>query len=146
METGRVLPWIFKVKYVYYWTSTQKNKIAVLIPAKNIENQIRGPVIITVVGLSIGLLLLTVITIIGLNTFVVGPLHKFVGETNYTETSNLARRIEINSRDEIGRWPILQWNDRRLYSQKSLKRGKSSETIGTILRNWSRNARCVFRT
>ena len=68
-----------KKNYVYYRTSTQQNwKIAVLIPAKNIENQIRGPVVITVVGLSIGLLLLTVITIIGLNVFVVRPLHKFV--------------------------------------------------------------------
>jgi signal transduction histidine kinase len=93
-----------KRNYVYYRTSTQQNwKIAVLIPAKNIENQIRGPVIITVVGLSIGLLLLTVITLIGLNIFVVRPLHKFVGETNYiAETSNLERRIEIHSRDEIG--------------------------------------------
>ena len=41
-----------KENYVYYRTSTQQNwKIAVLIPAKNIENQIRGPVIITVVGI-----------------------------------------------------------------------------------------------
>ncbi len=93
-----------KENYVYYRTSTQQNwKIAVLIPAKNIENQIRGPVVITVVGLSIGLLLLTVITLIGLHVFVVRPLHRFVGETNYiAETSNLERRIEIHSGDEIG--------------------------------------------
>jgi signal transduction histidine kinase len=90
--------------YVYYRTSTQQNwRIAVLIPAKNIENEIRGPVIIMVVGLSIGLLLLTVVTIIGLNVFVVRPLHRFVRETNYiAETSNLERRIEIRSGDEIG--------------------------------------------
>jgi signal transduction histidine kinase len=92
-----------KNNYVYYRTSTQNWKIAVLIPAKNIENEIRGPVIITVVGLSIGLLLLTFITIIGLKLFVVRPLHKFVDETNYiAETSNLERRIGIHSGDEIG--------------------------------------------
>jgi signal transduction histidine kinase len=93
-----------KKNYVYFRTSTQQNwKIAVLIPAKNIENQIRGPVVITVVGLSIGLLLLTVITLIGLLVFVVRPLHRFVGETNYiAETSDLERRIEIHSGDEIG--------------------------------------------
>jgi len=93
-----------KENYVYYRTSTQQNwKIAFLIPAENIENEIRGPVIITVVGLSIGLLLLTVVTLIGLHVFVVRPLHRFVGETNYiAETSNLDRRIEIHSGDEIG--------------------------------------------
>jgi len=91
-------------QYVYYRTSSRLNwKIAVLIPARNIENEIRGPVIITVVGLSIGLLLLTAITIIGFNVFVVRPLHKFVRETNYiATTSNLDRRIEIKSKDEIG--------------------------------------------
>jgi signal transduction histidine kinase len=93
-----------KKNYVYYRTSTQQNwKIAVLIPAENIENEIRGPVIVTVLGLCIGLLLLTFITLIGLHVFVVRPLHKFVGETNYiAETSNLERRIEIHSGDEIG--------------------------------------------
>ena len=90
--------------YVYYLTSTQQNwKIAVLIPIENVENEIRGPVIITVVGLAIGLLLLTFMTLIGLNVFVVRPLHKFVDETNYiAETSNLERRIGIDSKDEIG--------------------------------------------
>jgi signal transduction histidine kinase len=93
-----------KKNYAYYRTCTQQNwKIAVLIPAENIESEIRGPVIITIVGLSTGLLLLTVITLIGLNAFVVRPLHNFVSETNYiAETSNLERRIEIRSADEIG--------------------------------------------
>jgi signal transduction histidine kinase len=119
--------------YVYYRTSTQQNwKIAVLIPAKNIENQIRGPVIITVVGLSIGLLLLTVITIIGLNVFVVRPLHKFVGETNYiAETSNLERRIGIHSRDEIG---LLAKSYNEMISALNNTQ-KSLETTGKELRD-----------
>ncbi len=93
-----------KENYVYYRTSSHQNwKIAFLIPAENIENEIRGPVIVTVVGLSIGLLLLTVVTLIGLHVFVVRPLHRFVRETNYiAETSDLERRIEIHSGDEIG--------------------------------------------
>ncbi len=91
-------------QYVYFRTSTRLNwKIAVLIPAKNIEHEIRGTVIIMVVGLSIGLLLLTAMTIVGFNVFVVRPLHKFVRETNYiAKTSNLERRIDIDSQDEIG--------------------------------------------
>jgi signal transduction histidine kinase len=93
-----------KENYAYYRTCTQQNwKIAVLIPAENIESEIRGPVIITIVGLFTGLLLLTVMTLIGLNVFVVRPLHKFVRETDYIAgTSNLERRIKIRSGDEIG--------------------------------------------
>ena len=122
-----------KENYVYYRTSTQQNwKIAVLIPAENIENQIRGPVIITVVGLSIGLLLLTVMTIIGLNVFVVRPLHKFVGETNYiAETSNLERRIEIHSGDEIG---LLAKSYNEMISAL-YKTQKSLEATGKELRD-----------
>ena len=122
-----------KKNYVYYRTSTQQNwKIAVLIPAENIENQIRGPVIITVVGLSIGLLLLTVMTLIGLNVFVVRPLHKFVGETNYiAETSNLERRIEIHSGDEIG---LLAKSYNEMIGALS-KTQKSLEATGKELRD-----------
>jgi signal transduction histidine kinase len=122
-----------KGNYVYYGTSTRQSwKIAVLIPAKNIENQIRGPVIITVVGLSVGLLLLTVITIIGLNVFVVRPLHKFVRETNYiAETSNLERRIEIRSGDEIG---LLAKSYNEMISALS-KTQQSLEATGKELRD-----------
>jgi signal transduction histidine kinase len=93
-----------KKNYLYYRTSTRhKWKIAVLIPVNNIEKQIRGPVFITVVGLSVGLLLLTVFTLFGLNVFVIRPLHRFIGDINYiAKTSNLDRRIDIHSKDEIG--------------------------------------------
>jgi signal transduction histidine kinase len=122
-----------KENYVYYRTSTQQNwKIAVLIPAENIENEIRGPVIITIVGLSIGLLLLTVMTLIGLNVFVVRPLHKFVRETNYiAETSNLERRIEIHAGDEIG---LLARSYNEMISALS-KTKKSLEATGKELRD-----------
>ncbi len=93
-----------KRNYVYYRTSTQQDwKIAAIIPAENIEHEVREPVILTIVGLSAGLLLLTVMTLIGLRLFVVRPLHRFVRETDYIAgTSDLERRIAIYSRDEIG--------------------------------------------
>ena len=122
-----------KKNYVYYRTATHQNwKIAVLIPAENIENEIRGPVIITIVGLSAGLLLLTVMTLIGLNVFVVRPLHKFVRETNYiAETSNLERRIEIHAGDEIG---LLAKSYNEMIGALS-KTQKSLEATGKELRD-----------
>ncbi len=122
-----------KENYVYYRTASQQRwKIAVMIPAENIESEIRGPVIITVVGLSIGLLLLTAMTLIGLNMFVVRPLHKFVRETNYiAETSVLERRIEIHSGDEIG---LLAKSYNEMIGALS-KTQKSLEATGKELRD-----------
>lgn len=79
-------------------------KIAVLIPAANIEAEIRRPVVLTVVGLAFGFTLMALTALIGFQILVTRPLRRFVEETNYiAETSNLDRRIDIHSRDEIGR-------------------------------------------
>ncbi len=90
--------------YACYQTSFAQNwKIAILIAKENIDKEIVGSVIITVVGFSLGLLVLSAIMLIGLHYVIVKPLHRFIGETNYVKaTSNLDRRIEIHSRDEIG--------------------------------------------
>ncbi|MHB8770110.1 MAG: sensor histidine kinase [Syntrophales bacterium] len=90
--------------HIHYRTAAVEGwKMAVVIPAEKIEGQIRGPVAMTVFGLSAGFLLVTVLTLIGLNILVVGPLHRLAGETRYiAETSNLDRRIEVRSGDEIG--------------------------------------------
>ena len=121
-----------KKNYVYYRTSTRQYwKIAVLIPAENIESQIRGPVVILVSGLFAGLLLLTAITLFGLKLFVVRPLHRFVHETNYiAETSNLEHRIEIRSGDEIG---LLSRSYNGMIDALA-KTQKSLETAGNELR------------
>ena len=77
--------------------------IAALIPSDNIEKEIVGQIVMTISGLAIGLILLSALTLIGLNRYVVRPLQKFIDETNYiAQTSNLERRIDINARDEIG--------------------------------------------
>ncbi len=90
--------------YACYQTSFVQNwKIAILIAKEQIDQEIAGPVVMTVVGFSLGLLILSVLMLMGLHFFIVKPLHRFISETNYiTATSNLDRRIEIHSRDEIG--------------------------------------------
>ncbi len=90
--------------YVFWMNSTEQDwRIAILIPSRNIEKQIIGQIVMTVSGLAIGLILLSILTYIGLNVYVVRPIKKFIDETDYiTKTSNLERRIDINSRDEIG--------------------------------------------
>ncbi|MBN2254435.1 MAG: PAS domain S-box protein, partial [Deltaproteobacteria bacterium] len=90
--------------YVLFINSTEQNwKIAILIPLKNIEKQIMSQIVITISGLSIGLILLSIITLIGLKIYVVRPLKQFTDETDYiARTSNLERRVNIDSHDEIG--------------------------------------------
>lgn len=91
--------------YVHYRDIAKHNlKIAVLIPASNIENEIRQPVIVAVVGLTVGFVMMAIVALIGFQLLVARPLQRFIKETNHiTETSNLDRRIDIRSRDEIGR-------------------------------------------
>ncbi len=90
--------------YVLFRNSTEQDwMIAALIPSENIEKEIVGLIVMTISGLSIGLILLSSLTLIGLNMYVVRPLKKFIDETNYiAQTSNLERRIDIKSQDEIG--------------------------------------------
>jgi len=90
--------------YVFSINVTEQDwKIAVLIPYKNIEKPIISQIIMTISGLLIGLILLSILTLIGLSTYVVRPLKKFIDETDYiARTSDLERSIDIKSKDEIG--------------------------------------------
>jgi PAS domain S-box-containing protein len=84
-------------------SAAQDWKIAILVPAADIERQIRGPVLWSTLGLSAGLLVLSLLILAGLHLFVIHPLGKFTQETDFiTRTGNLDRRIAITSRDEIG--------------------------------------------
>ncbi|RPH47185.1 MAG: hybrid sensor histidine kinase/response regulator, partial [Desulfobacteraceae bacterium] len=90
--------------YVFFINTTELDwKIAVLIPYKNIEKPIIAQIVMTTSGLAIGLVLLSILTLIGLNLYIVKPLKKFIEETGYiSRTSDLERYIDINSKDEIG--------------------------------------------
>jgi len=93
-----------KKNYVFFINSTELNwKIAVLIPSENIEQPIISRIVMRVSGLLIGLILLSILTLIGLDIYIVRPLKKFIDETDYIAgTSDLERSIDIKSEDEIG--------------------------------------------
>jgi PAS domain S-box-containing protein len=77
--------------------------IAALIPSGNIEKEIVGQIVMTISGLAIGLILLSFLTLMGLKRYVLRPLNQFTDETRYiAQTSNLERRIDIRTKDEIG--------------------------------------------
>ena len=84
-------------------TSEEGWKIAVLVPSWYIEEQIRWPILLTILGMSLGFLLLSILTLAGLNIFVVHPVKRLKKEIDdVTKTKNLDRTIKIHSRDEIG--------------------------------------------
>ncbi|MBN1424081.1 PAS domain S-box protein [Candidatus Fermentibacteria bacterium] len=78
-------------------------RLSVLVPVADIERQIRGPILWTVLSLSAGLVLLSILTLSGLHLFVIHPLKRLTRETDAIgRTADLDRRVEIRSRDEIG--------------------------------------------
>ncbi len=84
-------------------TSEGDWKIAVLVPSWYIEKQIRWPVLLTILGISLGFLILSILTLAGLNVFVLHPVKRLKKEIDdVTKTKNLDRTIKIHSRDEIG--------------------------------------------
>ncbi len=84
-------------------SSEQDWRIVALLPSAHIKEQIISQIVMTEAWLLVGLVLLTILTLIGLRAYVVRPLKRFTEETAYiARTSNLEHRIDITSRDEIG--------------------------------------------
>jgi signal transduction histidine kinase len=78
-------------------------KVVVLIPAASIEREIRLPIMLITAGLIFGLLLLSMLSLFGLNVFVIRPLDHLSEEASLiAKTSDLNRQVQISSSDEIG--------------------------------------------
>lgn len=90
--------------YVFFTTSTEYNwKLIIVIPAKSIEKQLLGTLILNISGQLLGLLLLSIFTFWGMYRYIVSPLKTLIKETNYiANTSDFNRSIRIISNDEIG--------------------------------------------
>jgi signal transduction histidine kinase/CheY-like chemotaxis protein len=91
-------------KYFIYYTSPMLGwKLAMVFPVHEIDNEVMGAVVPVILALCAGLLMLSFLTMLGLQRFVIKPLNLLGEGTDLiTRTGKLDHRIEIQSRDEIG--------------------------------------------
>jgi len=91
-------------QYLYSYTSPKLGwKIAAVIPREEIDREIWSSVFVALLGLFLALVLLSVLTLVGLNAFVVNPLRNLNDVAlDIARTGSLDRRIETRSTDELG--------------------------------------------
>jgi len=91
-------------KYFVHYTSPKLNwKLAMVIPVHEIDSEVMGAVTPIIWTLCAGLLMLSVLTMLGLQRFVIKPVKKLDKGTDLiTRTGRLDHRIEIQSGDELG--------------------------------------------
>jgi PAS domain S-box-containing protein len=90
--------------YLFFYTSPELDwKLGIIIPVEEIESEVRNFVSRIILALVIALLLLSILTLLGLQKFVIKPLKQLTNATNHiTRTGNLDLKINIQSKDEIG--------------------------------------------
>jgi signal transduction histidine kinase/CheY-like chemotaxis protein len=114
--------------YLFYYTSPELGwKLGMVIPVYEIETQVQGAVYRVVAALCAGLLMLSVLTMLGLQKFVIKPLKKLDQGTDLiTRTGKLDHRIDIQTGDEIGHL-AHSFNDMMNTIQRSDAALKASE-------------------
>jgi PAS domain S-box-containing protein len=92
-------------RYAFFYTSPALGwKLAVIVPVAEIDKEIQGFVAKILLALVLALLLLSGLTLVGLQKFVIKPLSKLNAGTDLIKrTGNLEHQIEIQSTDEIGK-------------------------------------------
>ena len=90
--------------YLFFYTSPYlKWKLAFIVPVKEIYGEVNRFVNSVIFVLALALALLSVLTLIGLQYFVIRPIKKLDDITDLiTRTGNLDHQIEIQTSDEIG--------------------------------------------
>ncbi|MBW2705974.1 MAG: response regulator [Deltaproteobacteria bacterium] len=91
-------------EYFIHYTSPMLGwKLAMVFPVKEIDDEVLSAVIPVILTLCAGLLMLSILTMLGLQRFVIKPI-KMLGDGTdlITRTGKLDHRIEIQSSDEIG--------------------------------------------
>ena len=91
-------------KYAFFYTSPVLGwKLAVTVSKAKIDRHVLRLVNQNIIVLFAALLLLSLLTLLGLKRFVIGPLTKLNAATDLIrQTGNLDYIIEVQSRDEIG--------------------------------------------
>jgi signal transduction histidine kinase/DNA-binding response OmpR family regulator/HPt (histidine-containing phosphotransfer) domain-containing protein len=92
-----------KVYFIHYTSPMLGWKLAMVIPVNEIDEEVMRAVTPVILTLCAGLLMLSVLTMIGLQRFVIKPLKKLGDGTDLiTRTGKLDYRIDLESGDEIG--------------------------------------------
>jgi signal transduction histidine kinase/CheY-like chemotaxis protein len=91
-------------KYFVHYTSPMLDwKLAMVFPVHEIDSEVMAAVTPIILTLCAGLLMLSVLTMLGLQRFVIKPVKKLDKGTDLiTRTGRLDHRIEIESGDELG--------------------------------------------
>ena len=91
-------------EYFIYYTSPELNwKLAMVIPVREIDNEVMSSVNPLILALCAGLLMLSLLTMLGLQRFVIRPVIKLDEWTDLiARTGNLDHRIQIQTNDELG--------------------------------------------
>lgn len=92
-------------RYAFFHTSPDLDwKLVVIVPVAQIDKKIQGFVAKILLALILALLLLSGLTLVGLQKFVIKPLNTLnAGTDQIKRTGNLEHQIEIQSTDEIGK-------------------------------------------
>jgi signal transduction histidine kinase/CheY-like chemotaxis protein len=89
--------------FIHYTSPMLGWKLAMVIPVKEIDDDVMDAVSPVILTLCAGLLMLSILTMLGLQRFFIKPLKRLGEGTDLiTRTGKLDHRIEIQSRDEIG--------------------------------------------
>jgi PAS domain S-box-containing protein len=91
-------------QYLFFYTSPELGwKLGIIIPVEEINKEVRNFVIKILFLLLISLILLSALTLTGMQRFVIKPLKKLnKGTDHIKQTGDLDYQIEVKSADEIG--------------------------------------------
>ena len=122
--------------YIFYYTSPELGwKIGLIIPTGEINKEIWIFVIKITLALVSALFLLSALTLVGLQRFIIKPLGTLNNATGLiTKTGNLNHYIKIKSHDEIGHL-AMSFNQMMKTINESNKALKASEKALRVLNN-----------
>ena len=94
---------IRKHYFIHYTSPFLGWKLAMVVPVKEIDADVMQAILPIILTLCAGLLMLSILTMLGLQRFFIKPLNRLAERTQLiTRTGELDHRIEIQSTDEIG--------------------------------------------
>jgi PAS domain S-box-containing protein len=90
--------------YLFFYTSPELGwKLGMIVPVEEIHSEVEKSVNRIILALFVSLALLSILTVAGLQTFVIHPIKKLNDATRViAQTGDLSYQIKIQSKDEVG--------------------------------------------